>query len=354
MKIDYLIVGQGIAGIALSYTLFKQGLDIRVVDTGTPHTATRVASGVCNPITGRRLTKTWLARALFSYLHTFYKELEGETQKRFFYEKAVYRPFNSIHDQNEWSCRVVENQWDEYVEWQIDHASYSKFIDNSRGGWATKQSAFIDTATFLDAYKGWLNERNLLIQKAFDFADLQLEEGQVIWQGLEVRKLIFCEGHRVRHNPYFNYLPFKFDKGEWLKVRIPGGHLENLIKKDVFIIPLEEEETFLISGTYHHEEHSYEPSARAREELSQKLAKVLKLPFEIIDQKAAVRAATKDRRPFIGLHGKHPNLGIFNGLGTKGLSLGPYFAQQFYEFLENGQALPREVNIERFAKLANS
>ena len=53
----------------------------------------------------------------------------------------------------------------------------------------------------------------------------------------------------------------------------------------------------------------------------------------------------------LGEHPKQKNLIIFNGLGTKGVSLAPYFSSQLANWLEgNGEIMP-EVNIKRFNAL---
>lgn len=59
MNVDYLIIGQGICGSFLSRYLLEAGCDVLVIDKERPNTASRVASGIINPVTGRRLVKTW-------------------------------------------------------------------------------------------------------------------------------------------------------------------------------------------------------------------------------------------------------------------------------------------------------
>ena len=44
------------------------------------------------------------------------------------------------------------------------------------------------------------------------------------------------------------------------------------------------------------------------------------------------------------------NVGILNGMGTKGCSLAPYFANQLMQHLINNSSLLPEVDILRFAK----
>ncbi len=70
-----------------------------------------------------------------------------------------------------------------------------------------------------------------------------------------------------------------------------------------------------------------------------------------MDHWAAIRPATLERRPFIGFHPRHPQIAIFNGMGTKGCSLAPYFAKQLVDHLTNKNELSPEVNVDRFRKV---
>jgi glycine oxidase len=51
-------------------------------------------------------------------------------------------------------------------------------------------------------------------------------------------------------------------------------------------------------------------------------------PFEVIRQVAGIRPTMMDRRPVIGQSKVNSKVFIFNGLGTKGALLGPFFAEQ--------------------------
>ena len=76
----------------------------------------------------------------------------------------------------------------------------------------------------------------------------------------------------------------------------------------------------------------------------------MKIPFEVVDHLAGIRPTVFDRRPFIGLHQQQTQIGIFNGLGTKGASLGPFWAAKFVEFLLDGNPLEELVDIQRQKK----
>jgi hypothetical protein len=55
----------------------------------------------------------------------------------------------------------------------------------------------------------------------------------------------------------------------------------------------------------------------------------------------------------IGVHPKLENVVLFNGMGAKGASIAPYWANQLFLFLEKEQPLLKEVNIERYASIDN-
>ena len=90
------------------------------------------------------------------------------------------------------------------------------------------------------------------------------------------------------------------------------------------------------------------PTSQRHDELCEQLDKIVNCEYSVIEHFAGIRSTVKDRRPFIGIHPENNLVGIFNGLGTKGASLAPYFANQFADFLEDGAILDDEVNIKRF------
>ena len=63
---------------------------------------------------------------------------------------------------------------------------------------------------------------------------------------------------------------------------------------------------------------------------------------------AGVRPTVKDRRPLIGRHPKYNNLYVLNGLGTRGVMIAPYVAKALYNFIEKGELLDAEIDVNRF------
>ncbi|OJJ21322.1 hypothetical protein BKI52_12230 [marine bacterium AO1-C] len=349
MQVDYLIVGQGIAGTTLSYNLLQQGKRVMVVDAPHSSTASRVAGGICNPITGRKLVKTWMADALFPFLKVFYQNLEKTLQTRFFYDRQVYRIFQSIEQQNQLLGKSAEKGWEHFFNTEVDNQPYAAFIDNSLDGWETKQGGWLDTSALINAYAKYLKGINSYKEDLLVYDDLEIIPNGIQWRGIETKKLIFCQGMEGKNNPYFQDLPFRLVKGELLHIKIAHPPLENIITHGIFMLPLPNTQgEYLVGATYDWQDLSTTTTEKARNQLLEKLDNWLKLPYEILGQRAGVRPATADRRPLIGVNSQYPQIGFFNGFGTKGVSLAPYFAHHFTAHLEQGVALQEEVDIKRY------
>ena len=103
-----------------------------------------------------------------------------------------------------------------------------------------------------------------------------------------------------------------------------------------------------MGATYNWDELNENTSEEGKEELLKKAEKFIADKIEIIEHKAGVRPTVLDRRPLIGIHPTHKQLGVFNGLGTKGVMLAPFFAQELVNCLLNDTPLDKEVDINRF------
>jgi flavin-dependent dehydrogenase len=78
MQVDTIIIGQGLCGTMLSWHLMKAGQQVMVIDESKPFSATKVASGVINPVTGRRIVRTWEIELFMPFAVNAYTELGKE------------------------------------------------------------------------------------------------------------------------------------------------------------------------------------------------------------------------------------------------------------------------------------
>lgn len=336
----YLVVGQGIGGTMVSYFMYLAGLDFVVIDPALPSNASRVAGGIINPVTGKKLAKTWRIDELHPFaLHT-YKQLGELLGKELVLQTRVHRYHSNPEDAVKFDEQAQTQDWfDDYIlPLQVNETA----INNTLGGFTISPALKIYGADLMDGWRDFLQNRGQFIQELFDHEQLQLLPDSIRYKDIEAQKLIFCEGWGVQHNPWFNSLPFNAAKGEALVVRIKGLIPDEVYLKGIFLVPLGND-LYYIGSTNEWVFTDDKPSAHKREELERKLQKALNLPYEVLEHKAAVRPAVKNRRPLIGQHPQHNQLWLFNGLGTKGYSLSPFFAKQLVGALQGTDSIDDEV-----------
>lgn len=343
-----LIVGQGIAGTMLAFHLMKAGKEIVVLDKDGVSISSKVAAGLYNPVTGRRMVKTWLADSLFPYALQVYKELEEDLGISIIQDKNFYKPFKDVEEQNDLLSRSLDPKFQGYLNTELETSTYSSLIEDDFGGIEVLRSGNVNLNPLLDTFRKKLIATNSLVNEHFD--ETQLEFGEsVSYKGINYEKVILCQGSGAVKNKYFNWLPFSLTKGEILEVDIPEFPSTHILNKGFFILP-KKKNRFIVGSTY---DLNLEGgiTEKGLNQLKVKLDGLLKVPYEIIEHKYGIRPTVKDRRPLIGRHPKNETLFIFNGFGTKGVTLSPYFAQEFVEFLFEGKAINKEANIERFYSL---
>lgn len=345
---DFIIVGQGIAGSLLSWFLIKENQKVLVIDNYNPSSASNIASGISNPITGRRFVKTWLADDILPFAERTYREFEQRFKQNFFYPLSIVRLFDSVKAQNDWSARCASAEYAAYLKNEKVIYFDPEKVKNDFGGFEIDGGSKLEIEKFLSLYRSYLKQEKVLLEETFSFDELKTENDSVSFKNIRARRIIFCEGASAINNPYFKFLPFQLAKGECLIINIPDFYPDRMINGEVFIMPTSKKDEYYIGSTHDWSFDDDKPSEQGKNELLGNLSSILKSKFEVIEHKAAIRPTVKDRRPFIGFHPEYSNIGIFNGMGTKGISLAPFFANHFVESLLRKKPLMKEVDIKRF------
>lgn len=345
--LDYLIIGQGIAGSILAYNLIQKGKSVLIVDDANPNSSSRVAGGLINPITGKRLQKTWLADQLFPIAHTFYRALENSLGASFFHPKPVVRIFAGARQANDWSAKCTNKGLQPYINPAYTF-KHSPAFNIPNGYTVFRQGAVLDCGTMLESFSVFFKQRNCLIKKEINYNELKIKSS-FSWGDFQATNIIFCEGWKGMHNPWFNWLPFVPSKGDIFTIKIDALKINEIISRGIFIRPLHNN-YYRAGSTYIWDDQTEVPTQNGFDELYGKLKALLKVPFEVIGHKAGIRPTVRDRRPFIGRHPEHKNMFIFNGLGTKGVLLTPWLASHFCDSLTGESKIMQEVNIERFVE----
>jgi len=353
MLLDCIIVGQGIAGTVLSYELLKEHKTFIVVDNNPPDSSSKIAAGLYNPVVFKRLAKSWMIEELLPVAHNTYKEMAGLLGKNFMFEKEIVKLFVSREEQHFWIKKSKTEEMKIYLSSEVHPYPCHQFIESPTGFAKVKKAGYLAIFDLLINYQDFLRKNKLLKTATFLYNDLRIENETVHWKEYKAKKVVFCEGYKAINNPFFSWLPFVLTKGQLLTIKVENLNIQEIINKGVFILPLGDD-LFKIGATYEWNKIDEQQTEKGKAELLSKLEKILKTPYEVVEHKAGIRPTVKDRRPFLGVHPKFKNLVIFNGMGTKGVLLAPYFAKELIAFLEKKKNLHIEVNIERYYSLFSS
>jgi glycine/D-amino acid oxidase-like deaminating enzyme len=342
---DFIIVGQGIAGTCLASELLGMGKSVLVIDSSKLPAASEVAGGLFNPITGRAMVLTWQASKLFPFLKEFYLNLERDLGVNFIHFLPLYRPFASISELNEWQGRLAQDKFRPFIKKVETNSVYTDFVDDPFGGVTLEHTGFVNTTVMLAAFRDMLIAQESLIDDKFNHDELNFNSSKVVYKGIIGKKIIFADGPSGFGNKWVEKIRFQALKGEVLQLEM-DVKAEVILNRNGFVLP--RDGGYIAGSNYDKNGNDWQPTPKARAEIEEKIGKFLKADYKVTGQKAGLRPTTHDRRPVLGMHPENAELGIFNGLGTKGVSLAPYYARQFAEHLVDGSEIDQEVNISRY------
>ncbi|MCC9136329.1 NAD(P)/FAD-dependent oxidoreductase [Pontibacter silvestris] len=350
MNYDFIIVGHGLAGATLAYTLRQRGQKVLVIDEPRQSTASKVAAGLVNPIAGKRFAKSWLADKFIPAANNFYDELEERYNQPLFFHKPIYKIFSSIEEQNTWMAKSAGEGWQAYIEATYTQSTNQPSIQDPFGGIMIKQGGYLQVSLMLELLARDLLQHSLMLPERFNIEHLQLTGQGVKYRQAEAKHLIFCEGYQVINNPYFKWLPIQPTKGEVLEVQTQNFKAECIYNKAVYVVPIEDGR-FKIGATYDWRKPNEEPTEAGQEELSERFCQITSQDFDILNHWAGIRPAVRDRRPLVGVHPEYTQLSVFNGMGSKGVLMAPYLAHNFAKALAGEAELLPDVHISRYYSL---
>jgi hypothetical protein len=342
-KESNVIVGWGLAGAVMAWQMyFKKYTPFMVYDSSVNHSS-RTAAGIVNPIVFKRLTKSWKADILMPYAETFYEKIEKVLGIKIINKKQIYKVFTSFEEENNWVVKQEDDRFKDYL-CCLENKNNVKFVTAPFGYGIVNSFGSLDTNLFLDASKAFFIKQKIkFISNKYDYAIDHLSNGNY------VKNIIFCEGVAIEKNPYFHYLPLKPTHGETLTIEIieKDFNFKDILNKNLFLMHIAENK-YKVGATYNWSLTTPDTTEKGKNELIEKLNSFTNFKYNIISHDAGIRPTVKDRRPLIGTHPSYSNLHVFNGLGTKGVMIAPYYSDQFLEYLINGKSLDKEVNINRY------
>ena len=345
--IDFIIVGNGLAGISFAEIALQNNKSVFVFDNNS-QPSSRVAGGLYNPVVLKRFSEVWKAKEQIDFAFPLYHNIQSKLDVVFDFEMPILRKLFSIEEQNNWFQAADKPNLAPFLDSKLVTNSYESIVSPFHYG-KVNHTGYLEISILIEAYSNYLKSLNSFSDDAFVYDEIEFLDGFIQYKNIKARHIIFAEGFGLHANPYFKDLPLDGTKGELLIIKAPKLQLDVVVKSSVFILPIGND-LYKVGATYDWSDKTNKPTEAGKQELVEKLSELISCDFEIIKHFAGVRPTVKDRRPLVGTHPIHSQLHVLNGLGTRGVMLGPYLANQLFQHIENSIPLEKEIDITRCYK----
>lgn len=347
MKVDFLIIGQGLAGSTLALELLKRGKTVLVVDRQDAGSSTRVAAGLVTPLTGKGMNPAWRQEEYLPKAVKYYRALEEESGRGFYRKTPVVRLFATEKERKKWVEKAQGLD-----QWAFDTDRVEGPFKHELGGIEMSDGAWLDTVAFLQVVKDKLTDNDAWREGDFAEQDVIFENGVIRWQGVSADRIILCQGayglSGVKdYDGWFSYIPHRSAKGEILSLRLDGLDETKRYHCGGWLAP-REGGMWKAGANYDWENLDSEPTDAGKEEVLSKLKTWVEdgaIPMEVVNHEAGVRPIIRNSRPLVGFHPEMPQVGFFNGLGSKGTLMAPAVAEHFAGHLCGEHELDEELAL---------
>lgn len=335
-----LIVGQGIAGSTLAWQLAERGVDVKIVDrcqlgaaTSTP--ASSVAAGLVTPITGKRLTLAPDFQEQSALAKAFYRRTEEATNTPVVHEQPALRLLNSQAECEVLKRRLADTQYARQVASADDYQLPAAIRPTEDAFWMPLAWR-LHVDAFLQATQAYFARRGAWFQSDLELSsDLTREGASVRCEKLNLtaRYAALCVGPSP--------IPTRFPKqalepakGQVLTVEAPDCVDWPVVHRRIWAAPMLDGSSRLqIGATHEHEFADAQPTEAGKRELLEGFRDLAGFEPQVLEHAAAIRPATSDRKPIVGLDQHTTRIGWLNGLGAKGVLWAPAYAERLAEQL---------------------
>jgi len=350
MKVDFLIIGQGLAGSTLALELLRRDQSVLVIDRRDQGSSSRVAAGLITPLTGKGMNPAWRQEEYLKKAVDFYHTLEKESDRKFYHKTPVIRLFGNEKEREKWEAKGCDHD-----QWAYNAGRIEGPFVSDHGGLEMPDGAWLDTVVFLQVIQDRLMDAGAWREGDFSEEDVVFENDRVSWQDISAGKIILCQGAYglsgvERDKTWFSYLPHRSAKGEILSLWVGGLDETKRYHGNGWLAP-RAGGMWKAGANYDWENLNSIPTEKGKEEVLTKLRTWLKeedVPMEVIEHEAGVRPIIRNSCPVVGFHPEMPQVGFFNGLGSKGSLMAPAVAEHFAQHLCGECDLDTELSLEGF------
>lgn len=355
----FIIVGAGLAGTLMAWELEKRGVNYEVWDapknsskssrtqthsspSNTSNQASRVAAGMFNPVSFKRIVEVWNAREHMDVMRETYLKIESflKIPGKILHKSPIMRVFPNSQYRMLWEKRLK----DEHTVSQFIRPVSDEVPDDivaPHGFGVVPEAGWVDLPLLLDSFRSFLESKGKYREKTYNskFDD-----------EFQTSNFIDCRGvgaieDLVKHN-----LKIQSDHGEVLTLKSNIKTKNMCVNRVKWLLP-RGNHTYKLGATYKWDVVKSQPTEEGREELLTGIKPIISSEvfdhFEITNQETGLRPASKDRRPYAGK--MNENTYILNGFGTRGVLIGPATAAHLVRFIFEDKELPKEINIARYS-----
>lgn len=346
-KVDYIVVGLGIAGIAFCEQL-RRNKKRFVVYTDARKGATANSGGILNPTNLKYFTAVHRSSEFYPSAVSFYREFAGNS-KSFFTHKPIYRIFSETYELNNWLVATDKKRTKEFLSSELIK-NHNPAVNAPLGFGEVTTAWQIDVKRLLKNYSENLRANNELIVEEFHYQNLEIKNDTVVYKEFSADKIVFCDGISALQNPLFPGNKLRGNMGEYVIVKAPELKLDKILKGPHYIIPIGEDH-YKVGATFNPGMLLAGSTADGIEEILGKLRTMINCDFEIVDQTTGVRPVAADRKPLVGSLTHVTHCGFLNGLGSRGFLMAPMLGEMLFNHLEKNSPVSSEFDINRPVKL---
>lgn len=333
--IDFLIVGHGLAGATLAHLLLQRGQQVMVLDNKFPHSASKVAAGLVNPLIGPKFNIPSHMKDCLTESQCFFRSMEEQSGESLYKKFLLHRIFVSEKQRDLWIDKTKDIAFRQFARTVETSKACEKLGLEAPLGAGTQLANRLDFPLFLKLSEDKLRQAGCWQQGVFVEKD---------WT--EASKIVFCEGYRVLQNPWFGHLPFAPAQGEILLL---NNRLSIAASNGIWHVP-EKKDRSLTGSTWKHHDLESGPTDEGKNRILENLPLLSKNSLKIIEHRSGVRPSTRDRSPILGKHQENERMFLFNGFGSRGSATVPFYAKHMLDYMIEKVPLPGEVDLKRFQK----
>ena len=325
---EVLIVGQGVAGTLLAWECERAGIPFRLAAgaEGAPAMVSRVAAGIINPVTGRRLVKSWRIDTALPLARAAYRGIESAWGVKVWREMRVRRIFRDERERRTGAEKTARGELAPYV------------VAAETDGLWIEGAARVDLPVLLAAAQEHWMRSGCWLRETIDL------EAETARHDL----VVDCRGLAGALDPLWAPVPWEFSKGETLELAVANLPADVIRNSGHWLLPVGEGAAWC-GATHTPGVVEATPSADARKTLEDSAAQLLGgQSCAITGHTAGVRVNLPDRHPVAGRHPRVARLGLLNGLGAKGALLAPILARQWINHLTEGVPFDAAIDVARF------